>query len=91
MSALPAGTVLRHTLKALGISQAELARRTGLSTKHISQVISGRASIGDACALAIGEATGIPAEVWIVLDAMHRMQLIAEPAIRAALTRPNPR
>jgi plasmid maintenance system antidote protein VapI len=74
VSVPPAGVVLVRTLKALGISQAELARQAGLSTKHVNQVIKAGAPISPAVAAAIGESTGIPAEVWIVLDAIHRVQ-----------------
>lgn len=69
-----AGDVLRRTLRTLGIKQAELARRTGLTPKHINQVIKHGVPVSPAVAAAIGEATGIPAEVWIVLDAVYQVQ-----------------
>jgi HTH-type transcriptional regulator/antitoxin HigA len=72
----PPGAVLARTLKTLGMTQAELARRTGLTTKHVNQVIKHDVPISPAVAAAVGEATGIPAEVWIVLDAVYRVQQI---------------
>jgi len=39
------GEILAETLEARRISQAELAARCGLSEKHVSQVITGKASI----------------------------------------------
>jgi DNA-binding transcriptional regulator YdaS (Cro superfamily) len=38
-------TQVRASMAAVGISQAEIARRTGLSTKHLNQMITGRAPI----------------------------------------------
>lgn len=38
-------TQIRATLAAVGISQAEVARRLGLSNKHLNQMITGRASL----------------------------------------------
>lgn len=76
---MPAGIVLARTLKALGISQAELARRTGLTAKHVNQVIKHNAPISPAVAAEIDYATGIPAEVWVVLDAIHRVQNLDAP------------
>lgn len=74
MSARSAGDVLRETLAALGISQAELARQTGLTTKHINRVVAGVAPVSVPVAMAIGDATGIPAEVWLTLDAVHQVR-----------------
>jgi plasmid maintenance system antidote protein VapI len=39
------GEVLQHELDAAGVSQAWLARQTGLTTKHINQIIMGRARL----------------------------------------------
>ena len=36
------GKVLRHILREADVSQAELARRTGISTAYISQLCSGK-------------------------------------------------
>lgn len=38
-------TQIRATLAAVGMSQAEVARRLGLSNKHLNQMITGRASL----------------------------------------------
>lgn len=34
---------ISRTLKELGVTQAELARRAGVSFKHVNQVLSGKA------------------------------------------------
>ena len=43
--AVPPGLTLQETIDAQGIDQRELAVRTGLSAKHINQVIKGVAPI----------------------------------------------
>lgn len=35
------GETLRESLEALGMTQVDLSRRTGLSTKHVNQIIQG--------------------------------------------------
>jgi transcriptional regulator with XRE-family HTH domain len=39
--------LLAAHMEAEGITQAELARRTGRSTKHINQVFQGKAGTGE--------------------------------------------
>jgi DNA-binding transcriptional regulator YdaS (Cro superfamily) len=38
-------TQVRATLVATGTSQAEISRRLGLSTKHLNQMLTGRAPL----------------------------------------------
>lgn len=73
--AVPPGESLRQTLDALGMSQIELARRTGISQKHINQILQGAAPITPETSLAIERATGTPALFWTNLEAnfqLHR-------------------
>jgi HTH-type transcriptional regulator/antitoxin HigA len=85
--AVPPGATLAETLAALGMDQAELARRTGLSTKHVSQVINGHASLSPDTAIVLENATGVSARLWINLQANFdevkarvRARSAAEPA-----------
>lgn len=66
------GETLRARLKQLHMSQAELCRRTGLSTKHINQVVKGAIGISADIALLLERETGIPAAAWNRLDAAWR-------------------
>jgi HTH-type transcriptional regulator/antitoxin HigA len=70
------GVTLSATLKALEISQAELARRTGLSTKHINQIIQGKAGISPPVAIKLEFLTGVPAKFWNALDARFQDWII---------------
>jgi HTH-type transcriptional regulator/antitoxin HigA len=65
------GEVLLDELRERRISQTELAQRTGFSLKHINQVIHGRAALRPALALAIEDATDIPAHVLVRIQADH--------------------
>lgn len=69
---LPPGDTLKEQLEALGIPQADLARRTGLSTKHINQIVQGSAVLTPETALLLERAVGIPASLWNQMEAAWR-------------------
>ncbi len=73
------GEILKATLAGLGMSQAELSRRTGLSTKHINQIVMGTAVLSIETAIKVEEATGIPAMLWNTLEAAYRDALARRP------------
>ena len=72
--AVPPGRTLQETIDSLGIDQRELALRSGLSTKHINQVIKGVASITQDTAIRLERVTGVPARMWNALEATYREQ-----------------
>lgn len=62
-------TLLRDTLARLEITQAELARRTNVSTKHINKIAQCQQSLSPAIALRFERATGVAAAEWLRADA----------------------
>ena len=62
--AVPPGTTLKETLDEKGISQAQLAVRTGLAEKTISQIVNGIAPISYETAGKLELVLGIPARFW---------------------------
>jgi HTH-type transcriptional regulator/antitoxin HigA len=74
----PPGETLKETLEELGISQADLARRTGLSTKHVNQIVQGTAALSPETALLLERTTGVPATVWNTIEASWRAQLVRQ-------------
>jgi HTH-type transcriptional regulator / antitoxin HigA len=54
------------------MSQAELSTRTGLSTKHINQMVQGVAALSHDTAIALERATGVPASMWNTLESRYR-------------------
>jgi plasmid maintenance system antidote protein VapI len=73
--AVPPGASLRSTLIELGMTQADLANRTGLSLKHINQIVQGIAPISPESALLLEKAAGVPARIWNAREAHYRDHL----------------
>lgn len=67
------GNTLADYLAELGMSQAELARRTGLSVKHVNQIMQGQASITANTAVLLERTTGIDARIWSQLEAISQV------------------
>ena len=73
--AVAPGDTLRATLIARGMTQSDLATRTGLSPKHVNQVIQGVAPISHETALVLEKVTGVPAKIWNRLEDNYRDRL----------------
>ena len=69
------GETLQETIEALGIDQRELAARSGLSAKHVNQIIKGVAPITHDTAIRLERVTGVPARMWNNLESNYREQL----------------
>jgi HTH-type transcriptional regulator/antitoxin HigA len=54
------------------MTQAEFAKRTSLTPKHINQVVKGGVGISPEVALAFERVTSIPARYWTQLDANYQ-------------------
>ena len=74
--AVPPGATLQEVLDEAGMTQAELAERTGLSAKHINQVIKGHASLTPQTAFRLEPVVGVPAKMWNSLEANYRDSLL---------------
>lgn len=70
--AIPPGETLAEILDRQGMSQVELATRTGLSPKHVNQIIKGVAPITPETALDLEKVTRVPARTWNALEATYR-------------------
>ena len=73
--AVAPGQTLQETIDALEMDQRELAQRTGLSVKHINQVIKGVASITQYTAIRLERVTVVPARMLNSLEADYRERL----------------
>lgn len=67
--AIPPGESLAEILTDQGMTQADLAKRTNLTPKHINEVIAGKAAISPDMALRLETVLGIPASFWNNLEA----------------------
>jgi addiction module HigA family antidote len=70
--AVPPGATLSEVLETLEMTQAELARRTGLSAKHINLILKGAASLTPDTALKFERVLNIPARIWNALEANYQ-------------------
>ena len=62
------GEVLEDYLESLGMTQAELAARTGLTKKTINEIIKGKSPITPETALRLERSLGRPAHFWNNLE-----------------------
>lgn len=69
------GETLLETIEAIGMSQAELAERTGRPKKTINEIIKGKASITSDTALQLERVLGIPAAFWNNLERNYQETL----------------
>ena len=67
------GEVLGERLEAYGMSQTELARRIGMSTKTMSLMVNGKAPVTPETALQLERVLGVSARLWTGLDSNYRL------------------
>jgi addiction module HigA family antidote len=73
--ASPPGETLLETLEMLGMSQAELARRTGRPNKTINEIVQGKTAITPETAVQFERVLGIPAGFWIRREQQYQETL----------------
>ncbi len=66
---IPPGRTLAEWLEHAGMTQADFAKRSSLTAKHINQVVKGTVGISPEVALAFEMVTSIPSRYWLQLDA----------------------
>lgn len=69
-------TLLRNTLAVLGMRQVDLAKRAGLSAKHVNQIAKGVVGVTPEVALKLEHVTGVPAMEWNRVNAAHQVGLL---------------
>lgn len=71
----PPGDTLADLLEEKGMTQAELAERSGRPLKTINEIIKGKAAITPETAIQIERVMGTPAEFWNQREAHYRAYL----------------
>ena len=71
----PPGETLQETLETLDMPRQELAERTGLTAKHINEIIKGLASISEDTAFRLERVLGIDASFWRNLEHEYQTRL----------------
>jgi len=72
--AIAPGEVIEHELELRRMSRVELAKRTGLSEKHIISVLKSKGStiITPETAIKLERALGMPVDYWLNLEAQYQ-------------------
>ncbi|MEA4882944.1 MAG: HigA family addiction module antitoxin [Clostridia bacterium] len=72
----PPGSTLLETIKALGMTQAELAQRMGRPIKTVNEIIKGKAAITLDTALQLERVLGVPAHFWRAREEQYQQYLL---------------
>lgn len=70
---IPPGELLAEELDARGMTQKELADRTGRPEQTISEIINGKKAITHDTALELDKVLGIPAQLWANLESSYQL------------------
>lgn len=73
--AVSPGETLQELLEERGMSQRDLARRAGLSPKHVNKLLQGLVPLSADVAVRLERVTGTPARLWNSLEATYRSDL----------------
>ncbi|MGK0440629.1 MAG: addiction module HigA family antidote [Pseudohongiellaceae bacterium] len=84
--AVSPGEVLGVELELRGMTQQELARRTGITPKHIISILKAKSAITPETAIKFERALGMPVEYWLNLEA-HYQEILARVAEEDQLER----
>jgi antitoxin HigA-1 len=74
LSAIHPGEHLAEELRALDMSAAELARRIGVPTNRVTQILNGTRSITGDTALRLGHFFGTSAQFWLNLQSLYDLR-----------------
>lgn len=74
--AVPPGETLLETMQETDATPADMARRTGLDVTRINLLSSGGTELTEDDAARLEEGTGIPARLWLRMEANYRAALI---------------
>lgn len=80
----PPGETLADVLEEQGMTQADLARRAGLSKKTVNRIVKGKEPITPETALKLERVLGIPARFWLARE-QHYREFLAAAAERDSL------
>lgn len=70
------GETISDLLEERGITQAELATRTGVSAAYVSNIIAGKKDISTKFAMNLEYALGVPKTFWLNLQANYDAELL---------------
>ena len=80
LTAIHPGEHLAEELEALDMSAAELARKLGVPTNRITQILNGTRSITGDTALRLAHFFGASAQFWLNLQSLYYLRLAQQRA-----------
>lgn len=69
------GEMIKDEIEYRGISQRKLAAQMGISPTLLNEIVNGKRSVSTQYALLFEAALGIPADIWIRVQADYDMQI----------------
>lgn len=78
--AIHPGEHLVEELDALGMSAAELARKIGVPTNRITQILNGTRAITGDTALRLGHFFGTDPQFWLNLQSLYELRVAQQKA-----------
>lgn len=72
---VPPGVTVADLLEEHDMTQTQLAKRLGVTLKHVNQVVNGGASISAELALGLEKVFRVPADFWLSREALYRSEL----------------
>lgn len=78
------GALLCAVFAAQGMTQIQIADEIGVSTKHLSQIVTGKVGLSHELAFRLESVTGVPAMVWNAAEAAYRDARIRQQEARDA-------
>ena len=69
--AIHPGELLEEEIEFIGMTQSELAERTGVSVHVVGEIIQGKRDITDEVAVKLEEVLGSPAHMWVNSQARY--------------------
>lgn len=69
---LPPGETISDLLDEQGMTQTDLARRLGISAKHLNQIIKQGHPLSAEISIGLERVFGVPTRFWLSRDANHR-------------------
>ena len=75
------GETIADLLEERGWSQADLAARTGFTSKHVNLLLKGRAPITEETAFRLERVLGSTARFWLNLEAQYREHLARQDSV----------
>ena len=83
LTAIHPGEHLAEELEALDISAAELARKLGVPTNRVTQILNGTRGITGDTALRLAHFFGTSAQFWLNLQSLYDLRRAQEKAGKA--------